>query len=216
MTVEDSALAAIHTARHYIDIRNYDCARDVLRAVLAEDPDEPGLLTEYARAEICSQNFQSAAYSAYAALRGAPQDALAMRMYASALNGLGRWHEAWWMAWRNVTTHPDDYLAHYDLARILARAGQLYYALIAANDSIRLQPNDADAFVLRGSILKKMGRVDESNADYEHALRYVPEHASAVNNLVALAFLVLVMMMAHDGGSTATVPRLWSACVRPH
>ncbi|MGX9790463.1 tetratricopeptide repeat protein [Mycobacterium sp. MMS18-G62] len=183
MTVEDSVLAAIHTARHYIDTRNYERAREILRTALAENPDDPGLLTEYARAEICLQHFESAAQVAYAALGRAPQDALAMRMYASALNGLGRWYEAWWMAWRTATTHPDDYLAHYDLARILAGAGQLQYALTAANESIRLQPNDADTFVLRGSILKKLGRIGESNADYQQALRIAPEHASAVNNL---------------------------------
>jgi Flp pilus assembly protein TadD len=178
-----SSAEAIAAAELYVDARNYSRARQVLSTALAENPDDPALLTEYARVGVYSKDFQSAAASAYAALARQPNDELTMRLYALALDGLGRHGEALWMAWRNVTDNPQVHLAHHVYARMLSDAGRSSDAIVVINEALRLEPTYSDSRVLRASILRKLGRFDESDADYHDVLSVDPDHAVAAHNL---------------------------------
>ncbi|OBK30656.1 hypothetical protein A5634_15285 [Mycobacterium asiaticum] len=174
---------AIVVAEAYINSKNYERARDVLRGVLAEHPSDPTLLAHNARAEYLIGNHNEAALSAYAALSAAPLDELAMRIYALSLDGQGRGQEALWMAWRTVTTHPNEVLSHRLYARVLQKAHRPRDALIEVDEAMRLGPADVDTLVLRGSILHDLGRLPESSAAYEQALALDPRSAEALNNL---------------------------------
>src|ERR1700758_1687323 len=182
----DSGLPA-HEANHvadvYLDSGNYERAREVLRGALAEHPNEPGLLAQYARAEFLLENHPAAARAAYAALSAAPEDEMAMRIYALSLDGLGRGYEALWMAWRTVTAHPNEPLAHRLYAGLLQRSRQFTSALLAVDEALRLNPTSVDALVLRGSILHDLGRIAESDASYRQALTLDPGNAEALNNI---------------------------------
>src|ERR1700752_2681593 len=127
--MSDSA-EAIAVAELYCDAGNYGRAQQVLSTALATNPDDPALLTEYARVGIHAKDFQNAAASAYAALARQPSNELTMRVYALALDGLGRRREAVWMAWRNVSDNPNAYVAHYAYARLLSNAGRSSEALV--------------------------------------------------------------------------------------
>ena len=172
-----------HLAEAYFETRNYERAREVLRGLLAEHPNDPAILADYARAEYLLDNYPSAASSAYAALAAAPQDEMAMRIYALSLDGLGRPHDALWMAWQGVIAHPNEPLQHRVYARLLQRSRQFPSALIVVDEALRLNPASADALVLRGSILHDVGRIPESTAAYQQALSLDPGNAEAVNNL---------------------------------
>jgi tetratricopeptide (TPR) repeat protein len=179
----DRAGQAIHIAGAYFDTKNYERARDVLRGALAEHPHDPALLGQHARAEYLLENYPGAASSAYAALSAAPLDEMAMRIYALSLDGVGRLHEAMWMAWRGVVAHPNEPLQHRVYARLLQKSRQLPSALMAVNEALRLSPTSTDALVLRGSILHDMGRIPESDASYQEALTLDPGNAEALNNM---------------------------------
>ncbi|WP_310784740.1 tetratricopeptide repeat protein [Mycobacterium sp. Z3061] len=179
----DPVAEAIVVADAYIESKNYQRARDVLRQVLAEHPNDPGLLAHHARAEYLLGDHAQAASSAYAALSAAPHDELAMRIYALALDGQGRGPEAVWMAWRTVTTHPNEVMAHRLYARVLQKAQRYRDALIEVDEALRLSPADVDTLVLRGTILHDLGYIAESSATYERALALDPGNAEAQNNL---------------------------------
>src|SRR6201993_2305576 len=166
----DPAREAIHVADAYLDSGNYERAREVLRGVLAEHPNDPGLLAQYARAEFLLENQPAAAWAAYAALSAAPQDEMAMRIYALSLDGLGRGNDALWMAWRTVTAHPNSHLAHRLYARLLQKSRQFPSALLAVDEALRLDPTSVDALILRGSILHDLGRIGGSDASYRQGV----------------------------------------------
>lgn len=183
MTQPDQVAEAIMVADAYIESKNYQRAREVLRQVLAEHPNDPGLLAHNARAEYLLGDHAQAASSAYAALSAAPHDELAMRIYTLALDGQGRGPEAIWMAWRTVTQHPNEALSHRLYARVLQKAHRCRDALIEVDEALRLSPADVDTLVLRGTVLHDLGHIAESSAAYERALSLDPGNAEAQNNL---------------------------------
>jgi Flp pilus assembly protein TadD len=179
----DRAGQAIHVAGAYFDSGNYERAREVLRRSLAENPNDPALLAQHARAEFLLNNFAAAAWGAHAALSAAPEDEMAMRIYALSLDGLGRGYDALWMAWRTVIAHPNEPLAHRLYARLLQNSRQFASALLAVDEALRLDPTSVDALVLRGSILHDLGRISESDASYRQVLTLDPGNPEALNNI---------------------------------
>ena len=55
-------------------------------------------------------------------------------------------------------------------------------ALIYANDLIELDPDDAQAFVLRGCIFDEMKELDKAFVDYDHAIYLDPRCTDAYIN----------------------------------
>ncbi|WP_029113711.1 tetratricopeptide repeat protein [Mycobacterium sp. URHB0044] len=174
---------AVALAGAYLDARNYARAHQVLRDALTGSPNSAVLLGQLARVQVLTRDYASAARSAYAALAIAPEDGFAMRIYAIALDGCGWLDDALWMAWRVATTYPDDRLTHFVYADLLLKAAQPQAALYVVGESLRLDPANADSHVLRGQILARLRRFDESTASYEEALRLDPGNASAVHNI---------------------------------
>lgn len=174
---------SIRLAQAYNETGNYERAREVVSRCLAENPNDPALLTQYAYAELLLENYASAARSACAALGAAPDDESAMRMYALALDGVGRRYDALWMAYRTVIAHPNSPDGHRLYARLLRKARAFPYALLAVDEALRLDPANVDALITRGSILEDMRRLPESTAAYQEALRLDPSNATALHNI---------------------------------
>lgn len=179
----DQADQAIHIAEAYFETENYERGREILRRSLSQNPNDPGLLAQHARAEYLLENYDGASRSAYAALAAAPQHELAMRIYALSLDGLGRYGDALWMAWQGVKTHPNEPLQHRVYARLLQKSRQLHSALVVVDEALRLDPASPDGLVLRGSILHDLGRIRESTESYRQALALDANHAAALNNM---------------------------------
>ncbi|MFV8170085.1 tetratricopeptide repeat protein [Mycolicibacterium peregrinum] len=170
-------------AEAYLDTRNYQRAAEVLQSALAEDPNDAGLLAQYARAQLGLKDYDGAAQAAYAALATAPGDEHVMRVYALALNGQGRRLEALQMAWKAATENPHIYSAHYTYASLLLEAGRPRDALDVIDEALRLYPESANSLVLRGDIHRALGNSTAAEDNYQAALRLEPDHASAVHNL---------------------------------
>ncbi len=87
-----------------------------------------------------------------------------MRLYALALDGLGREDEALRMAWRTAIANPNLPVTHWLYARLLYGARKIGAALVVVDEALRLKPAYVEALSLRGAILKGLGRIDESSA----------------------------------------------------
>jgi tetratricopeptide (TPR) repeat protein len=174
---------AISLANTYADARNYRRAEEVLRSALVHDPHNAGLLTELARAEHLRGDNAAAEQSARDALAITPEDAYAMRIYASILFELRRRREGLSWARRAVDAAPYDHLTHYEYARLLAMAGDAAAALPVATEALRLAPASADAHDLMGVVYGMLGRRAESTAEHTEALRLEPGHARALANI---------------------------------
>lgn len=186
MTLEpgmDSEGHAMTLASSYMEAHNYRRAEEVLRSALAHDPHNASLLIELARTQHLSGDNDTAQGSVLAALAVAPENAYAMRVYASILVERGREKEAFEWARKAVNAAPLDHSMHYEYARILTIGGLAAEALPAVDEALRLAPADADAHDLKGVILGRLGRRKESTAEYEEALRLEPGHARAMANM---------------------------------
>lgn len=175
--------AAVALACAYADAKNYSRAEQVLRDALTTAPDSADLLANLARIQVLVEDYPSAASTAYAALAIAPEYGFAMRMYAIALEGIGRLGDALQVAWRGATTNPHDRLAHYVYAELLLKARRPHDALYVVGEVLRLEPANTDSHVLHGQVLARLGRHQASTVAYEEALRLDPSNAAAVHNI---------------------------------
>ncbi|MDH6196757.1 tetratricopeptide (TPR) repeat protein [Mycobacterium frederiksbergense] len=170
-------------AEAYLDTGNYRRAAEVLQSALAEDPNDAGLLAQYARACLGLDDYWGAAQAAYSALAAAPDDEHVMRVYALALHGQGRQQEGLWMAWKAVTEHPNLHSVHYTYACLLHESGRSREALDVVDEALRLYPESASSLVLRGDIHRVLRSFTAAEDNYHEALRLDPDHAVAVHNL---------------------------------
>ena len=69
------------------------------------------------------------------------------------------------------------------LALVLKHTGRMSEALMANQNSVQLDPQDAEAHNNLGNIFKNLGRADEAEASYTQALELKPDYAEAHNNL---------------------------------
>ena len=83
-----------------------------------------------------------------------------------------------------------------------------YDAAIASLDALAAEdPGDADVYNLLGYAKRKMGRYDESYADYQKALEIDPEHREALEYLGEL-----YLQTDRLAEAEATLARLKDAC----
>jgi tetratricopeptide (TPR) repeat protein len=179
----DGKADAINIARTYLETGNYERAREVVSQQLSQDPNDPVLLAVYADAELRLENYPSAAESARAALSIMPSDAATMRIYALAIDGMGRSAEALELAWRSAIDNPNDPVAHWFYAWLLHDSREFGSALIVVDEALRLRPSFTRALFLRGLILRRLGRIEESIAAYQRVLELDPDNAEALHNL---------------------------------
>jgi tetratricopeptide (TPR) repeat protein len=170
-------------ARLYSAARQFDKAAEVLGSALQSHPEEPALLVAMSRVRLHLNDPVAAASSAHSALTRAPEHTDAMRVYAAALDSLGRRDDAMSVAYRAVCTDPQNHLTHFTYASVLLNGGHAPQALTAAMEAVRLQPGDAENHFLAGRILARLNRVHESSAAYEETLRLDPQHADAAHNI---------------------------------
>ncbi|MCS7265444.1 MAG: tetratricopeptide repeat protein [Armatimonadetes bacterium] len=84
-------------------------------------------------------------------------------------------------------------LAHYNLAGLYLRQGDLSSALAQCDAAIKADPKFARSYLRKGTILAQQRRFREAISEFERALKIEPEMAMAYNNL-GLAYQALGMM----------------------
>ena len=68
------------------------------------------------------------------------------------------------------------------LAAALKQNGKISESLVAGQKSVKLDPQDAEAYYNLGIVLQEMGRLDEAEAIYKKAITLKPDH-KVHNNL---------------------------------
>lgn len=180
------AESSLQVAENHLATGDYRRAEQVISSSLSISPNDPRLLTAYARAKLGLGDWTGAAASAHAALSADPGDEYTMRVYTRTLEMLGRWDEALSMAGRTVAANPSSFQAHYGLARLLHSTARQAEAMTAVNEALRLNPTDADSYVLRGDVFAALGQTDAAESDYRHVLQVDPYHADALHSMALL------------------------------
>lgn len=98
--------------------------------------------------------------------------------------------------WRNTETlwsraldvDRNSSIAHYNLARFIARQGRYNEAILHYREAIEIRPDDPDTHNNLGLLLAARGDVDKAAEHFELALRADPTYAKAYFNLGRLFF----------------------------
>ncbi|MCW0213528.1 MAG: tetratricopeptide repeat protein [Pseudonocardia sp.] len=181
-----STLDAARRAEHLRGIGRPDEAEAILRAALAEEPQDPTLLTALAAALLASRRHADGLAAAEAACASAPQDERPHRIRALHLSLLGRHDEALAAGYLAVTLAPDEPYAATGYARVLQRATRLRDAQEVAHRVVALDPTSAEAHFLLADIASDAGDRRTARTAYEETLRLDPEHAAATHDLAVL------------------------------
>ena len=84
--------------------------------------------------------------------------------------------------------NPGCWMAHYNLAIVLAEQGAIDQAIDHYRDAVSLRPSYAEAHYNLGRLLVEQGRVDDAVAHYEKAVEIKPGDPEAENNLGVTLF----------------------------
>ena len=86
--------------------------------------------------------------------------------------------------WRDtLDKNPDAWIAHNNLAPILAGQGKLDEAIGHCNEALRLKPAYPEAHVTLGNLMLNQGKLDEAIKHYSEAVRLKPDYVQAHVNL---------------------------------
>lgn len=106
----------------------------------------------------------------------------------------GNLQEAKWCYERAIRCQPSWFpLAHYNLAGLYLRQGDLSTALVQCDAAINADYKFARAYLRKGTILAQQKRFREAISEFDRALQIEPEMAMAYNNL-GLAYQALGML----------------------
>ncbi|MET0645740.1 MAG: winged helix-turn-helix domain-containing protein [Pyrinomonadaceae bacterium] len=115
-----------------------------------------------------------------------PNSARTHRWYATYLSRSGRWQEAVEELKLAQLTDPLPGLINYQLGRILYYACQYESALERCQETLVLNPNLSDAYIISGVVLVRLGRSDEA---VEAAVRGRDLVANSIEGLANLGYV---------------------------
>ena len=171
----------LNAAGHHVE------AELIAQEVLTTEPDSVPALVLLARCLVAQDRAHDALTPAREACRLDPENVGALLSLSQAATRSARRELAVETAHCAVALSPHDSATHYTLAQaLLAGTKDVYPALRAADEAVRLSPNWSDAHNLRGLCLSSAGRPDDARAAYARALTIEPGHALALSNLAAL------------------------------
>jgi tetratricopeptide (TPR) repeat protein len=154
---------------------------------LAENPNEPRVLSLLAEALVETGDYAAAAARLQEAARVDPDDPEVHFRLGSVLTEIGRTEEAIASYEESIAlaASPD---AHVLLGMLLADIGRNAEAVTHYESALVLDPASVDAHYNLGVELGKQGRHGDAAAHYRAALEQDPDHIEAANNLGAALF----------------------------
>ncbi|MBS0296920.1 MAG: tetratricopeptide repeat protein [Proteobacteria bacterium] len=182
----DKAVYRVSLARVLLELgREVEAERELKAALRVAPGDETALSLLvprlYARAD-----WAELATVTEGASRLAPDIAEAR---VQALTALGREDEALATQRALVEAHPALGRAEHDLAVMLSNRGELAEAEDTARAAIAHGFDDPEAWLLAGRMAMRQGDLDKAEADFREALRRVPDHGSAHQDLAELVWM---------------------------
>ena len=140
-----------------------------------------------ARAHLAAREIDAARADFRKALRLQPFDAGARLELAAMELGAGNWELAF-LEYQSVTeTHPEIAEGFIGLAGIMAKGGLLVAPEAALDAAIALQPNRADAHLLRADLRARVGRYHGAHLDAQAAVAAAPRDPASWAELVRAA-----------------------------
>lgn len=173
------ALSEYQRAREEIFRNEFARAEERLRAVVAELPDAPEILSDLAFSLTRQQKYPEAMqlYERVLALR--PTDARKRMELAALLMSMNRVQDAITQARLALEHSPDDFGAHSMLGVVLGRLGQSDESLSHLEAAHRINPRHFGAVFALGNAYRQQGRLNEAATCFRQALVLDPNSAAA-------------------------------------
>jgi tetratricopeptide (TPR) repeat protein len=185
--MSDVAASPTDAALRLINVGRPDEAAAMLSVFLAERPDSVVALGLLALACLRAHRWSDALTAADAAIGIEPDYLPAWQRRAIALLELDRPAEAEAAAVEYLRLGPDQWYAHYLMARVLYPIrGRRQEALRHVTHARELAPNQADVHNLMGVVLRALEHREQAERAYRAALAIDPMHALARSNLALL------------------------------
>lgn len=179
--------AAANAALQLINAGRADDAVAMLGRMLAEQPTDVTALGLLAMAHLRAHRWTEALGAADQAIGLAPGHVPAWQRRCIALIELDRMADAEAAAAEYLRLAPDQWHAHYTMARVLRSVrGRRQEALRHAVRAVELAPDRADAHNLLGVIHRTLEDRASAEREYRAALAIDPAHALARSNLALL------------------------------
>jgi len=168
------------------ELGRLDEAERTVRAALAEEPGDGGLLLVLAAVLLSAQRLDEGLAASAAAITAAPDDERGHRIRALLLSAHGRPQEALEAGYRAVTLAPESAPAALAYSMLLQRAGRLREAEQVAHRAIELAPQSADAQFQLADVTSDLGDRATARQAYARTLALNPEHAAARHDQAVL------------------------------
>lgn len=179
--------APTEAALRLINAGRADDAIGVLGQFLAEHPTDVTTIGLLSLAHLRARRWAEALAAADEAIGFDPGYLPAWQRRGIALIELDRMGEAREAAVEYLRLAPDQWHAHYTMARVLRPVrGRRQEALGHASRAVELAPDDADAHNLLGVVYRAIEDRDNAERAYRTALAIDPSHALARSNLALL------------------------------
>lgn len=179
--------APTEAALRLVNAGRADDAVALLAGFLAEYPADVPALGLLSFAQLRAHRWAEALLAADQAIGLAPDYSPAWQRRTIALIELDRMADAEAAAAEYLRLVPDNWHAHYTVARVLRSVrGRRQEALWHARHAVELAPDDADAHNLLGVLCRAVEDRDGAERAYRVALAIDPTHALARSNLALL------------------------------
>jgi len=183
---EDHVEARLYQARCQARLGRVEEARQTVRGLLWEAPDDRQVLRVAGRVEYIAGNWTEAIHHYSRALEGGAPYPPLLQDLAQALVRIEEWERARDVLRRLVDTGSADAYTFSLLAEALEHTGPEWEALQNARRAARYSPRNPQYLVRLGNLSRRAGRLAEAGDAYERALRLGPD-----NQEVKLALAVV-------------------------
>jgi protein O-mannosyl-transferase len=95
----------------------------------------------------------------------------------------GFWKDSVTLFERAIKVTSDNFIAHYNLANVLAKQGHMDEAVGHYQQTISIKPNFADAYINLGNVYQMQGRSSDAMDQYLQALKLKPDNPGVHYNL---------------------------------
>jgi tetratricopeptide (TPR) repeat protein len=144
----------------------HDEARQLMKRVLRENPDDINALNLMGRICLSQEAFNDAEAFFRMAVGLAPDFAAAWSLLSLSLKEQSKFEEAIEALERALSLEPQNADWHSTLGNLLMTWGKEELALVSLDRAIAIRPNHASALLCKGHILKTMGDLDDAIRAY--------------------------------------------------
>ena len=153
----------------------HDEARQTVKQILREDPDDVNALTSMAGICLALDVFNDAEAFLRKAVELAPDFAVAWSALSVSLKEQGHFEEAVEALEKAMSLEPENAEWYSSLGNLLLAWGKEERALVAFDKALSIRPDSASALLSKGHVLKTMGDLDDAIGAYRASAKVRPD-----------------------------------------